>query len=75
MTYTCVDDYRRAAKRYLPKTIFDFVDGGNEREITLKANSGDFERIFFNPRTLTDVGEVDLTTELLGQQQSMPLVI
>ena len=75
MTYTCVDDYRRAAKRYLPKTIFDFVDGGSEREITLKANSGDFERIFFNPRTLTDVGEVDLTTELLGQQQSMPLVI
>jgi L-lactate dehydrogenase (cytochrome) len=75
MTYTCVDDYRRAAKRYLPKTIFDFVDGGSEREITLKANSGDFERIFFNPRTLTDVGEVDLTTELLGQRQSMPLVI
>ncbi|MDF1819037.1 MAG: alpha-hydroxy acid oxidase [Immundisolibacteraceae bacterium] len=75
MTYTCVDDYRRAAKRYLPKTIFDFVDGGSEREITLKANSGDFERIFFNPRTLTDVGEVDLTTELLDQQQSMPLVI
>ncbi|RLA09417.1 MAG: L-lactate dehydrogenase [Gammaproteobacteria bacterium] len=75
MIYTCVDDYRRAAKSYLPKTIFDFVDGGSEREITLRANRGDFENIFFNPRTLVDVGKVDLSTELLGEQISMPLII
>ena len=75
MIYTCVDDYRQAAKNYLPKTIFDFVDGGSEREITLRANSGDFENIFFNPRTLMDVGQVDMATQLLGQQVSIPLVI
>ncbi len=75
MIYTCVDDYRRAAQAYLPKTIFDFVDGGSEREITLRANSDDFEKLFFNPRTLVDVGEVDLTTRLLGEQISMPLMI
>jgi len=73
--YTCVDDYRRAAKSYLPKTIFDFVDGGSEREITLRANRSDFESIFFNPRTLVDVGKVDLSTKLLGEQISMPLII
>jgi len=73
--YTCVDDYRRAAKSYLPKTIFDFVDGGSEREITLRANRSDFESIFFNPRTLVDVGKVDLSTKLLGAQISMPLII
>lgn len=73
--FSCVDDYRQAAKRYLPKTVFDFVDGGSEREITLRANRGDFEKIFFNPHTLMDVGKVDLSTRLLGEQISMPLII
>ncbi len=75
MTYSSVDDYRRAARRFLPRTIFDFVDGGSEREITLRANRADFESIFFDPRTLADVAQVDMTTTLLGKSQSMPLVI
>ena len=75
MTFTCVDDYRQAAKRYLPKTIFDFVDGGSERELTLKANRQDFESLWFNPRSLNDVGKVDMSTQLLGKSVSMPLMI
>ncbi len=74
-SYASVDDYRRSARRYLPRTIFDFVDGGSEREITLRANRGDFESIFFNPRTLADVSNVEMATTLLGKPQSMPLVI
>ena len=74
-TYASVDDLRRQAQRYLPRLVFDFVDGGAEREITLRANCADFEPLRFAPRVLTDVSEVDLGTSLLGDQIALPLLI
>jgi len=55
--------------------VFDFVDGGAEREITLRANCADFEPLRFAPRVLTDVSQVDLSTTLLGEQIALPLLI
>lgn len=69
------DDFRLQAKASLPKMVFDFVDGGSERELTLRANCTDFEQIRFAPRTMVDVGQVDLSTRLLGQRIELPLMI
>lgn len=63
------------ARSYLPKVVFDFVDGGAEREITLHANTADFEKYFFHPRALVDVGEVDQSVTLLGENIRSPLLI
>ena len=73
--YASVDDLRRQAQRYLPRMVFDFVDGGAEREITLRANCADFEPLRFAPRVLTDVSQVDLSTTVLGEQIALPLLI
>lgn len=73
--YASVDDLRQAAARHLPRMVFDFVDGGAEREITLRANTADFEPVRFAPRVLTDVSQVDLSTTLLGEQIALPLAI
>lgn len=73
--YASVDDLRRAAEGYLPRMVFDFVDGGAEREITLRANTADFEPLRFSPRVLTDVSGVDLGTTLLGEPIALPLAI
>lgn len=73
--YASVDDCRRQAQRYLPRMVFDFVDGGAEREITLRANCADFELLRFAPRVLTDVGKVELATTLLGERIALPLLI
>jgi L-lactate dehydrogenase (cytochrome) len=73
--YASVDDLRRAARDYLPRMVFDFVDGGAEREITLRANLADFEPLRFSPRVLTDVSAVDLGTTLLGEPIALPLAI
>ncbi|WP_372716776.1 alpha-hydroxy acid oxidase [Immundisolibacter sp.] len=70
-----VDAFRAAAQAYLPRMIFDFVDGGSERETTLRANCADFESLRFAPRVLTNVANVELGTTLLGEQIAMPLVI
>ncbi|MEC9342052.1 MAG: alpha-hydroxy acid oxidase [Pseudomonadota bacterium] len=71
----CIEDMRHAARAYLPRSVFDFVDGGSEREITLRANTGDFEQYFFRPRALVDVGVADQSTTLLGETIASPLLI
>lgn len=70
-----VDDFRTLARRRLPKSIFEFVDGGAGQELTLRANRADFERIRLLPRVLTDVSRPDLTTSLWSQTFTTPLVI
>eukprot|EP01035_Chromulina_nebulosa_P063979 gene63979-87501_t len=47
-----VEDFRKLARRRLPKSIFEFVDGGSGQELTLAANRADFERIRLIPRVL-----------------------
>jgi len=70
-----VGDLRRIAKRRLPRGVFDYIDGGAEDEVTLRANTISFRRIGFRPRVLRGVGGVDPSTTLLGEPLSFPLVL
>lgn len=69
-----VEEARRAARRRLPRMIFDFVDGGAEDEVTLSRNRSAFARIGLVPRALVDVSQPRLGTRVLGQEVSLPLV-
>ena len=33
-----IDDLRAAARRRLPRALFDYIDGGAEDEVTLREN-------------------------------------
>ena len=68
-------DFRRIARRRVPTMVFDFVDGGADGELTLDANRRAFEQIFFEPRWMSDVSKIDLTTTVLGEQLSMPYLL
>lgn len=70
-----LDDVRTAAKRALPPMVFDFVDGGAEDERTVRGNAQSFDRWWFVPRILTDVGTRSQSTELLGVTRRSPLVL
>src|SRR5207302_624055 len=61
-----IEDLRAEARRFLPRAVFDFVDGGAEEEITLRRNRAAFEEFELVPRVMQGAGEVDLTTEMLG---------
>jgi len=67
-----IGDLREAARRKMPKPIFDFLDGAAFHEITLRANQEDFEKIRFRLRPLRDVSERSLATQLVGQPASIP---
>ena len=70
-----IDDMRSLARKRLPKTVFEFIDGGAQDEISLRANRADFERYAFRTRTLTDISTRDISTSILGQRSAAPLIL
>ena len=70
-----IDDLRRGAREFLPKAVFDFVDGGAEDERTLARNREAFEALALVPRVLRGVEEVDPSTEILGSPSPLPLAL
>ena len=70
-----VADYARAAQRTLPKEVFDYCEGGALDEITLRENSTGWEKLKLYYRVLAGVGPRDLSTTVLGQAVSMPILV
>ncbi|HET6183577.1 MAG TPA: alpha-hydroxy acid oxidase [Acetobacteraceae bacterium] len=70
-----VNDLRLAAKRRLPRGVFEFVDRGTEDEVALRNNRAAFEKIKLRHRALTDVSTRSMATELFGKPAAMPLAI
>lgn len=69
------EDYRELARKRLPRQLFDYIDGGSFGEVTLAANRDDLHRLHFRQRVLRDVSERRLSTTVLGEQLSMPLIL
>jgi len=65
----------REQARWLPRAVFDAIDGAAGDEITLRANRTAFDRIWLRPRALADVSTRNLSTTVLGQAISMPLML
>jgi isopentenyl diphosphate isomerase/L-lactate dehydrogenase-like FMN-dependent dehydrogenase len=70
-----IEDYRKAARRRLPRVVFDYIDGGAESESTVRSNLAAFESVTFRPRGGMDPDRVDTSTSLLGNRISMPLIL
>jgi L-lactate dehydrogenase (cytochrome) len=72
---TCIEDLRQLHQRKVPKAFFDYADRGSYSEQTLRANRDDLERIRFRQRILVDVSKRDLSTTILGEPASLPLIL
>src|SRR5882762_7134716 len=70
-----IEDLRCAAKRRLPRVVFDYIDGGAEDERTLRANSRAFEEVTLRPRCAVATPACDPRVSVLGRSLSMPLIL
>ncbi len=68
-------DYRELARRRLPHFLFEYIDGGSYAEVTARRNVADLESIALRQRVLRDVSSIDLSTELFGRKQSLPVAL
>jgi isopentenyl diphosphate isomerase/L-lactate dehydrogenase-like FMN-dependent dehydrogenase len=65
----------RERAKWLPKAVFDAIDGAASDELTLRANRTALDAVWLRPRALADVSKRDLRTTALGQEISMPLML
>jgi L-lactate dehydrogenase (cytochrome) len=72
---TCIEDLRQLHKRNVPKAFFDYADRGSYSEQTLRANHDDLQQIKLRQRILVDVSKRDLSTTILGEPSTMPLIL
>ncbi|XAW87664.1 FMN-dependent L-lactate dehydrogenase LldD [Vibrio sp. CDRSL-10 TSBA] len=75
MIISASTDYRAAAKAKLPPFLFHYIDGGSYSEHTLRRNTDDLSDIALRQRVLNDMSQLDLSTELFGEQLSMPIAL
>jgi 4-hydroxymandelate oxidase len=71
----CLADYEAAARRKLPRTTIDFLEGGAADEITIRWNREAYDRIALHPRVLVDVNNVDTRVKLLGLDLPHPIML
>jgi L-lactate dehydrogenase (cytochrome) len=75
MIISSASDYREAARRKLPRFLFDYIDGGAYAEHTLRANSADLTGISLRQRILKNVETLSLQTTLFDQSLAMPIIL
>ncbi|MBC2667795.1 FMN-dependent L-lactate dehydrogenase LldD [Novosphingobium piscinae] len=75
MIIASIADFREAARRRLPRFLFEYIDGGSYAETTLRRNVSDLADLALRQRVLRDVSALDLSTELFGQRQALPVAL
>ena len=70
-----ISDLRRAAKRRIPRPVFDYVDGAADEEISVAANVAAFRSWRFLPRVLAGVESADTSAPVLGSTLPVPMVL
>jgi L-lactate dehydrogenase (cytochrome) len=75
MIISSAADFREAARRRLPRFLFDYADGGAYAEQTLRRNVSDLSGVALRQRVLKDVASIDLKTTLFGREVSLPVAL
>src|SRR5580698_5099030 len=71
----CIEDFRPIARARVPKSVFDYLDGGAEGEVTLRENCRIFNDVTFRPRHAVEVAKCDLHTRVVGLDLALPFLL
>jgi L-lactate dehydrogenase (cytochrome) len=55
--------------------VFDYIDGGADRELTLRENCRAFDQVLFRPRSAVATRTVALATTVLGRPLELPVLL
>lgn len=70
-----IEDLRQLARRRVPCSVFDYLDGGAEDEWTLRENPRAFNDILFRPRSAVAFAECDFRARVVGHDLAFPGVL
>lgn len=70
-----VNDWRAAARRTLPRFVYEYVDGAAEDERCLARNRSALDAVSLTPRILRDTRRIDPAVSLFDQTWAQPFAI
>ncbi|MEZ5704175.1 MAG: alpha-hydroxy acid oxidase [Burkholderiaceae bacterium] len=70
-----VSDWREAARRVLPRFVFEYVDGAAEDELGLARNRAALDAVTLAPRALRDTRQIDPSITFLGKRWAQPFAV
>lgn len=70
-----IADLRAAARRRLPRPIFDYIDGGADDEYSLRRNCEACQDVDWLPKVAVDVGRIETSAALFGRTLAWPLLL
>ena len=70
-----IEDLRRLTQRRVPRSVFDYLDGGAEDEITLLENRRAFRDVIFRARKAIAMSDCNTATRVLGHDLSFPALL
>ncbi|MQA17022.1 MAG: mycofactocin biosynthesis FMN-dependent deaminase MftD [Pseudonocardiaceae bacterium] len=73
--FESVAEAHRRARRRLPKSVYGALVAGTEQGLTLRDNIGAFGELGFAPHVAGLPGQRELSTSVLGQEISLPVLI
>lgn len=68
-------DFESVARRVMKKTAWAYYSSGADDEITMRENHSAYHKIWFRPRILHDVENIDLSTTMLGTKVDIPFYV
>ncbi len=68
-----IDDYRRQARRKLPRFVFDYVEGAAGDERCRERNGSDLEGLQLVSTCLRDTSTIDTSLTIFGQRWNAPI--
>ena len=68
-------DYEARAKQVLPPPLWDYIDGGVLDDSTVRRNRTALDELTLRPRFLRDISQRDISTTVLGEPVSLPVLI
>ena len=70
-----VHEFETVARQKMHKLAYDFIAGGVEDELTLRANRAAYQRAVLLPRVMVDTSKIDMSVELFGIRMETPIII
>ena len=69
-----VADMATAAKKRVPKVVFDYVEGSAQDEIGYARSAAAYSRVEFNCKIMRDVSTIDSSEIIFGKKVDLPII-
>lgn len=68
------EDLLEQAQKYLPRIVFEYIEGGASALYSLEKNRRDFLDLHFMPKVLIDISKRSTATTVLGRNLKLPVI-